>query len=126
MMQLSGFNKREILPAILAIVAGAANWQYTKEVAQTREPWDSPLFWQVSYPTLLLAAFLLGLAWRDRPWRWAVLLIGSQAVWALASAIVQDGVPNLFPLGLLMFAILGVPCVLAAYAGRWVGERAIA
>jgi peptidoglycan/LPS O-acetylase OafA/YrhL len=114
------------LPSILAVVAGAANWQFTREVAQGREPWDAPLYWQVSYPTLLLAAFLLGMAWRDRPWRWALLLMGGQAAWALTVAIVQDGVPNLLPLGFIAFAVLAVPCVVAAYAGKWLGEKAVA
>jgi hypothetical protein len=113
------------LPSVLAVVAGAANWQYTRELAQGREPWDVPLYWQVSYPTLLLAAFLLGLAWRDRPWRWAALLMAGQALWALLVAL-QDGVPNLLPLGLIAFAVLAVPCVIAAYAGKWVGEKALA
>ncbi|MFO7478196.1 MAG: hypothetical protein R6X03_07625 [Methyloceanibacter sp.] len=114
------------LPAFLAIFAGAANWQYTREVTGGREPWDVPLYWQVSYPTLLLAAFLLGLAWRDRPWRWAVLLMAGQASWALIAAISQDGIPTLLPLGLIVFAVLTVPCVIAAYAGKWVGEKALA
>jgi peptidoglycan/LPS O-acetylase OafA/YrhL len=114
------------LPSILAVVAGAANWEFTREIAQGREAWDVPLYWQLSYPTLLLAAFLLGMAWRDRPWRWAALLMVGQAAWSLIVATVQDGVPNLLPLGLVMFAILAAPCVLAAYAGKWVGERALA
>lgn len=114
------------LPAILAFLAGAANWQYTREFTGGREPWDVPLYWQTSYPTLLLAAFLLGLAWRDRPWRWAVLLMAGQATWALIVAIAQDGAPSLLPLGLVVFAILALPCVIAAYAGKWVGEKVIA
>jgi peptidoglycan/LPS O-acetylase OafA/YrhL len=113
------------LPSILAVIAGAANWQYTREIAEGREPWDVPLYWQVSYPTLLLAAFLLGMAWRERPWRWGALLMAGQAAWALTVAIAQDGVPNLLPLGLIAFAILALPCVVAAYAGKWVGGKAI-
>ena len=56
----------------------------------------------------------------------AVWLIAGQVTWSLLLAITQDGVPNLLPLGLIMFALLGIPCLLAAYAGRWVGERAFA
>jgi peptidoglycan/LPS O-acetylase OafA/YrhL len=114
------------LPSFLAVVAGAANWQYTREIAQGREPWDVPLYWQVSYPTLLLAAFLLGMAWRERPWRWAALLMAGQAAWALIVAIAAEGVPNLLPLGLIVFAVLALPCAIAAYAGKWVGEKVIA
>jgi hypothetical protein len=114
------------LPSILALAAGAANWQFTREVTQGRDAWYVPLYWQTSYPTLLLGAFLLGLAWRDRPWRWAALLMAGQAGSALISAVLQDGGPNLPPLGFIAFAVLGVTCGLASYAGKWVGERAIA
>jgi hypothetical protein len=49
-----------------------------------------------------------------------------QAAWSLTLAIGQDGLPNLLPLGLLMFAVLGIPCLVAAYAGRWRGTKAFA
>jgi hypothetical protein len=75
---------------------------------------------------LLLAAFVLGLVWRDRPWRWVVGLVAGQVAWSLALALTNDGVPNLLPAGLIMFALLGVPCLLAAYSGRWIGEKAFA
>ena len=46
-------------------------------------------------------------------------MVGAQAAWALLLSVIADGVPNLFPLGLLMFALLAVPCLAAAYAGKW-------
>jgi hypothetical protein len=46
---------------------------------------------------------------------------GAQAAWSLVLAMLVDGVPNLLPLGLIMFALLGLPCLLAAYLGKWVG-----
>jgi hypothetical protein len=30
---------------------------------------------------------------------------------------------NLLPLGLIMFAILSVPCIAAAWVGGWLGRR---
>jgi hypothetical protein len=50
-------------------------------------------------------------------------MTGGQAAWSFVLAMVKDGVPNLFPLGLAMFAILALPCVAAAYAGKWLGGR---
>ena len=41
----------------------------------------------------LLAAFLLGVAWRERPWRWAALIMAGQAGWSMLIAVSQDGVP---------------------------------
>jgi len=31
---------------------------------QRREAWDDPVYWQLGYPLLLLAAFILSLVWR--------------------------------------------------------------
>jgi peptidoglycan/LPS O-acetylase OafA/YrhL len=115
-----------IIPATLAVLIGAADWELARSLGSRREAWDDPLYWQLGYPLLLVAAFGLGFVWRERPWRWAVWLIAGQVTWSLLLAITQDGVPNLLPLGLIMFALLGIPCLLAAYAGRWVGERAFA
>jgi peptidoglycan/LPS O-acetylase OafA/YrhL len=115
-----------LLPAALSILAGAASWELARRLGGHREAWDDPLYWQIGYPLLLLAAFLLGMVWRDRPWRWAALMMAGQAVSSLALALYDGGVPNLLPLGLMMFALLGLPCVLAAYAGKWVVERALA
>ena len=118
--------RSELLPAALSGLLGAADWELTRQLVHRREAWDDPLYWRLGYPLLLLAAFLMGLAWRDRPWRWVVGLIAGQAIWSLILALTQDGVPNLLPAGLIMFAVLGLPCLLAAYAGRWVGEKAFA
>jgi peptidoglycan/LPS O-acetylase OafA/YrhL len=118
--------RRDITPAMLALLLGAADWELARRLGGHREAWDDPLYWRLAYPLLLLAAFGLGLVWRERPWRWAVWLIAGQIAWSFALALAQDGVPNLLPLGLIMFLLLGIPCVAAAYAGRWIGERALA
>jgi peptidoglycan/LPS O-acetylase OafA/YrhL len=115
-----------IIPAALAFLIGATDWELVQNLGTHREAWDDPLYWQLGYPLLLLAAFGLGLVWRERPWRWAAWLIAGQVAGSLLLAITQDGMPNLLPLGLIMFALLGIACLLAAYAGRWIGERALA
>jgi peptidoglycan/LPS O-acetylase OafA/YrhL len=112
-----------VLPATLAVLLGAADWEMTRRLGTRREAWDDPLYWQLGYPLLLLAAFVLGLVWRERPWRWVVGLIAGQVAWSLALALTNGGVPNLLPPGLIMFALLGVPCLLAAYSGQWIGQR---
>jgi peptidoglycan/LPS O-acetylase OafA/YrhL len=118
--------RSEVIPAALAFLVGAADWELVRQLGSRREAWDDPVYWQFGLPLLVLTAFLLGLVWRERPWRWAVWLMAGQASWSLLLAVGQDGIPNLLPLGLLMFALLGIPCVLATYAGRWLGERTLA
>ena len=107
-----------VLPATLALLLGEADWELIRRLGSRREAW------QLGYPLLLLAAFVLGMVWRDRPWRWVVWLVVGQAAWSLVLALSQDGIPNLLPLGLVTFALLGIPCSATAYAGRWLGEKA--
>ena len=116
----------EIVPGAIAVATGVASWELVRHLGQRREAWDDPVYWQLGYPLLLLAAFILSLVWRERPWRWVVLMMGGQAAWSFLLAIVDSGVPNLFPLGLFMFALLGLPCLFAAYVGKWLGDRVLA
>jgi hypothetical protein len=111
------------IAAILAVVAGVGAWELVRHLGGRREAWDDPIFWQLGYPIMLVAAFLLGIVGRDRPWRWAAAMMGAQAAWSLTAVLVRSGMSNLFPLGLLAFAVLGLPCALAAHAGKWVGDQ---
>ena len=113
----------QVVPAAIAVVVGIASWELVRQLGGRREAWDDPVYWQLGYPLLIVAAFVLGLIWREAPWRWAAWMMGGQAAWSIVLAMVKDGVPNLFPLGLVMFAVLALPCVAAAYAGRWLGGR---
>ena len=98
----------------------AAYWELVRQLGSRREAWDA-VYWQLGLPLLVLTAF--GLVWRDRPWRWVVWLIIGRVAWSLILAVGHDGIPNLLPLGLLMFALLGIPCLFAAYASRRLGEK---
>jgi len=118
--------RSDIIPSLLAFLLGAVDWELVRNLGGRREAWDDPLYWVLGYPLLLLAAFVLGMIWRGQPWRWAVWLIAGQMTWSLLLAITQDGIPNLLPLGLVMFVLLGLPCLLAAYLGRWLGGKVLA
>ncbi len=113
-----------LIPAAVAVVAGILAWDLVRLIGDRREAWDDPNYWFIGVPLMLFTAFLLGLAFRDRPWRWVAAMLGAQAAWALLLSVIADGVPSLFPLGLLMFALVAVPCLAAAYAGRMLGQRA--
>jgi hypothetical protein len=90
----------QVVPAAIAVAIGIGSWELVRQFGGRREPWDDPVYWQLGYPLLLIAAFVLGLIWREAPWRWAAWMLGGQAAWSLVLATVKDGVPNLFPLGL--------------------------
>jgi len=112
-----------LLPAALSILAGIVSWEIVMHLGGNhREAWDDPVYWQFGYLSLLVGAFLLGGGWREQPWRWGALIMVGQAIWSLGLAIITDGVPNLFPLGLVMFALLSLPLMGVSYLGAWIGR----
>lgn len=115
--------RSNIIASALAFVIGAADWEIVRNLGARREAWDDPTYWRLGFPILVLAAFLMGMIWRERPWQWAIWLVAGQAAWSLLLAASHDGIPNLLPLGLIMFGLLCIPCLLAAYLGRWIAER---
>jgi hypothetical protein len=106
---------------LVAATGGLALWSATALVGGRAEPWDTGLYWSLSYPVALGAAVVLGYVFPIRPWRWAIVLIYSQAVVMLG---LGSGL-GLLPLGLVLLAFLCLPAVALAGAGklarRWVG-----
>ena len=117
-------TRAEIIPAVIALAAGVASWELVRHMGGRNEAWDDPNYWQIGYPLLFLTALLLGMIWRAAPWRWVVIMFGAQAAWSFVLAMIETGVPNLFPMGVLLFALLGLPCLAAAYLGKWLAGRA--
>lgn len=116
-------SRPDIVPVGIAVVAGVLSWDLVRLFGDRREAWDDPKYWLIGYPLMLAAAFMLGLGFPDRPWRWAVAIVTAQAVWAIFLALAADEAVSLLPLGMLTFALLALPCVLSAYIGQWLRYR---
>jgi hypothetical protein len=97
---------------VIAIAGGALLWWLAAKFGHKREAWDSPLYWQVSYPlSIVLAA---ALAWwvPEKPWRW-----GLSVLWAQAFVMLFSGSDfGLLPLGLILFGVLSLPA-------NWLAKR---
>lgn len=113
----------DIVPMGIAVVAGVLSWDLVRLIGERREAWDDPKYWLIGYPLMLVTAFLLGLGFPEHPWRWAFLIVGAQAIWSTLLSLASDGLPDLLPLGLITFALLGLPLAAAAYAGQWLRNR---
>jgi hypothetical protein len=101
----------------LAALAGVGAWSLAALVTQKREPWDSGLYWFLFYPLMLAAAAALSYRHPQRPALIAVVLFEAQFV---AMCIADRELGNLWPLGMLLFAVLALPGVAAA---RWAARR---
>jgi hypothetical protein len=113
----------DIVPYAIAVVVGVLGWDLARLLGSVREAWDHPTYWLIGYPLMLFAAFILGLGYPERPWRWAVAIVATQAAWSLFLSFSTGGPGNLAPIGIVLFAVLAVPCVAVSYAGRWLAVR---
>ncbi|MDF0645832.1 MAG: hypothetical protein P0111_17530 [Nitrospira sp.] len=103
----------------VAIAAGMIVWMLVVSFSGRLEAWDSELYFSVGIPAVCLVACILGYVEPERPWRWGIVPLIGQASWMLLS----QGAGNLLPLGLVMFAILSIPSILAARLGATLANR---
>lgn len=99
-------------PVVIAAAAGMFLWLATAFLTGRREAWDAPAYWGVAYPAALLVSAWLGRAYPERPWRWVLVLFESQFV---AMCLRNGELGSLWPLGMVMFAVIALPGVLAAH-----------
>ena len=104
-------------PAFVLIAIGVALELGVHALSGRREAWDSEQFWVVGLPLACLASLLVGHRSTRGDWRWTILVAPSQ----VATMMVRSGdIGNLWPLTLVLSAILSAPFVFAAFLGsKW-------
>lgn len=109
-----------LLPCSMAALAGLALWAAAALLTGKREPWDGQAYWLLAYPLALLVAGVLGYLFPERPWRWALTLFEVQFI----AQCVRNGEPgNLWPLGMILFAVIALPAMLVARLAARAGAR---
>jgi hypothetical protein len=98
---------------------GVAVWVLPWLLLSRREAWDHWSYFLVSIPLMTIVAAYAGYRARAHAWRWPLTLIFAQ----FAVALLLGGFGNLFPLGIVVLAVLGVPMMIAASVGAWFGRR---
>ena len=111
--------KRDYWLYLAAAACGAAIWILISLATGRREAWDSGLYLALGIPAVCLVALAFAYHEPARPWRWGVLPMAGQLAWMVLS----QGVGNMLPLGLIVFAILSIPPVIAAWIGAFVATR---
>ncbi len=108
------------IPYVVAAVAGMALWIGASALSGRREAWDAPIYWSAAYPAALVLCALLGWLWPRKPWRWALALFLFQFV---GMAIRNGELGGLWPLGLILFAVLSLPGMLVAHVAARLKAR---
>ena len=105
---------------LLAAGAGAAIWIVIAAATGRREAWDSGAYFALGIPAVCLVSMALAYARPRSPWRWGILPMAGQLAWMLLA----HGPGNLLPLGIVAFAILSIPSLVAARAAAaWARHR---
>ena len=112
-------KKKEIWFYVVAFLFGALVWTLISAISGRKEAWDSSWYFSVGYPAICLMALAMGLVVPRRSWRWGVTPFAGQFAWLLLS----QGVGNLLPLGIIAFAVMSLPAVLAAKVGAYFGKN---
>lgn len=113
-------DSRAIAPAIFASLLGVVLWWVAAALSGKREAWDASAYWAFAYPIALIACAYLCYAYPHRPWRWVLTLFAGQFV---AMCIRNGELGNLWPLGILVFAVIGLPGIIAAKLGTRLSRR---
>ena len=100
--------------------AGVAVWLVPWLLLGGKEAWDHWSYFVISLPIMAVVAAYAGFRTKSRWWRWPLALLVAQYVTSLALA---GGLGNLFPLGMVAFAIFTVPMVITAWIGAFLGKR---
>ena len=104
---------------LVAAIAGVAGWLAISYGTGRREAWDSEWYFGLFLPVIAVVVAWLGFLAPRAAWRWAFVPFGAQAVAAFA----QNPAGSLMPLGLIVFAVFGVVCLVPALVAaafrRW-------
>jgi hypothetical protein len=108
--------------ALYALVTGAGVvvWLVPWLLLGRLEAWDHWSYFLVSLPIMALVAGYAGFRATSRWWRWPLTLLVAQYV---TSLVLAGGLGNLFPLGIVAFAIFTIPLVITGWIGALLGRR---
>ena len=105
-------NKRGAI--LLSLGIGAALELGIHFATARREAWDSGVFWTVGLPVAVLASLAIGIVTRGRDWMWTVLIAPAQVFTMMVRSAELGG---LWPLTLVLSAVLSAPFLFAAFIG---------
>lgn len=100
--------------------AGALGWIVISLATGRREAWDDEVYFGLFLPLIATIIAWVAFLAPSRAWRWAFVPFVAQAL----VAFVRNPAGNLMPLGLIVFGVFGLICVVPALVGaamrRWV------
>lgn len=101
---------------LLAACAGAAVWLGIALTTGEPANWSNPTYVTFGLPICALLCAALGFLEPERPWVWGLVMMMSQGL--LLALTVPPGEQALLQTGIGTMALLAIPTIAAAYAGK--------
>jgi hypothetical protein len=111
--------KKESWFYVAAAASGILVWVAVASLSGRREAWDSSWYFSAGYPFICAVSAVLGFLAPVRSWRWGLAPFAGQFLWLLLT----QGPGNLLPLGVIAFAVISVPALIAARIGAFFRNR---
>jgi hypothetical protein len=113
-------NQKNILPFAISIGIGTFVWYLFRFHTNHSDPQAIKIYWQIGYPILIVASFIISYYFSEKVWRWPLLLIFSQAVIGIVES---KGGGNLLPIGIAVHIVVSIPCIIASYCGLFIKRK---
>jgi hypothetical protein len=98
----------------IALVTGMLLELGVHALSGRREAWDSTQYWTIGIPCALAASAAIGFFSRGSDWIWTAAVIPGQ----VATMMIRSGeIGGLWPLTVILSAVLSAPFVIAAFVG---------
>ena len=104
---------------VISALSGLSIWITLSFISGKNEAWDSPLYDSYGIPLMSLITGILGFVLPIRPYRWGIAMVASQAVFL----VFIKPTANLLPLGIFLFGVYSIPCIITAYIGAFVRNK---
>lgn len=104
----------------VAFTASLVVWLVVSAATGGREAWDAGIYWSVGLPVIYAVGGIAGLFSRVNVWR---LTLWSGIGQFAGLVLTAPGDMSLWPLGMLMMAVLSLPVAGLVHVGRVVRKR---
>lgn len=98
----------------ISVLTGVGLELGIRALSGRREAWDSAQYWTIGMPSALIVSAVMGFLSRRKGWLGTLVIVPSQVV----TMMLRSGeIGGLWPLTIILSAILSAPFVVAAFIG---------
>jgi len=107
----------------IAAAIGFGAWVLCAIIGMRAEAWDSPLYFPIAVPGMMIAAGVMGAWFPVAGWRMGGWMALGHGLAVLLTGLIGGSGFGLFPLTVIVLVIISAPLIGAAAIGGAVGKK---